>query len=422
MTQFPKRFADKIPFRVYTCADCGMDLFTEGDFCEECARLLPYLKGSICPLCGRRTVSQGLCLDCKKERPFFDICRAPFDYYGQIRKLIYKMKFRNKPYLAKVLAPFLVQAYKDNGYAADAVALIPMTERAVKKRGYNQVALLAKEVAQALNLPLLEDALTKSKTTHKQRRLSKEKRKENLKGCFRPAPKAILKGKRILLIDDIVTTGSTLSEGASALKRKGVISVQCLAVASTPAPSLTHGLKKARVGKVPAKELSPLLRPCNTKDLSAIKGLICGAKKHLKQQGIPQWQDGFPDTAILKEDISLSRARLLSYGGANLGYCCLEFSGEKDYEEITQGAWSTPLPYAAIHRVALSKKSRGTGISHTLFALAAEECKKAGFQSLRIDTHPENKKMQRALSAAGFTRVGCVTVRGTNMFAYERAL
>jgi len=422
MTQFPKRFADKLPVNVYTCADCGRDLFDDGDFCAHCASILPYLRGSICPACGRRTVANGLCLDCKKEAPAFTLCRAPFDYYGQVRRLIYKMKFRNRPYLAQIFAPFMVETYKEHGFSADAVAFIPMTEKAVKKRGYNQAALLAKCVAEELNLPLLESALSKVKTTRKQRRLNKEQRKENLKGCFKPAPKAELNGKNILLIDDIVTTGATLSEGAAALKRKGVNKVFCMAVASTPAPSLIPGLKKAKVGYKPAPVLTPALTKCTMRDFSTVKKLIRGAKKHLKQQGINQWQDGFPNSAALKEDILLGRARILSYGGYSMGYCCLEFNGEKDYETLLSGAWQFPTPYAAMHRVALSKKTRGTGASLTLFTLASEECKKAGFQSLRIDTHPDNKKMQRALSSAGFTNIGKVVIRDTEMLAFEKDL
>ena len=222
----------------YTCPLCGREKFDETPFCKRCETLFAEPRLFVCPKCGRRSVSEGLCSDCKHLPPAFTHCRSFADYEPPLSYAVIKMKFHNQPFLAAPLAQKLVDVWQKEGLIADGVCFIPLHEKRLKKRGYNQSELLARHFSEATGVPIV-CALTKKKESKEQRTLSREARKKNLSNCFSADKKAVC-GKTLLLIDDVITTGATLDEAAATLKKAGAVNVYCLAVCATPDPALKN--------------------------------------------------------------------------------------------------------------------------------------------------------------------------------------
>lgn len=217
-----------------TCVNCGTDLFSDGHFCEHCLDTLPLNSGFICDKCGRAIGEDyPVCLECKAAMPTYTAARSAFVYEGDIVRLVKKFKTGGK-YLAEAFAermlPTLVSVFSD----ADLLAFVPMTNRAKKRRGYNQSELLAAELSLRTGIPLERELLVKVRDTSAQKELSRRERAENLKGCFRVHERKLCRGKTIVLVDDVMTTGATANAIASALFGAGAKQVYLLTFASVP--------------------------------------------------------------------------------------------------------------------------------------------------------------------------------------------
>lgn len=216
----------------FTCDVCGREVFEGERICAACFRALPWNR-LFCPLCGRKVGEAGVCVDCKAEPLGVDRARSCFTHDGEASRLVYGLK-DGKKYLAVTLGELLA-GLADREFAdADAVTFVPMTERAEKRRGYNQSRLLAEEVARRCGKELIAPAV-KQRDTEPQKALGRRARAENLKGCFHVRERKIVRGKRILLVDDVMTTGATGSELADVLRRAGAERVYLLT-----ATSVTH--------------------------------------------------------------------------------------------------------------------------------------------------------------------------------------
>ena len=133
------------------------------------------------------------------------------------------MKFGHRPGAARMLGTFMADAVRKEGSHWDMIVPIPMTKRKVRRRGYNQSELLGRTAAKILDVPL-ETALHKIRETRAQHTLNESERAKNLLGAYQ-ADTALVQGKRILLCDDVLTTGATLREGAKALLQAGAAEV-----------------------------------------------------------------------------------------------------------------------------------------------------------------------------------------------------
>ena len=213
------------------CACCGADLYGHPYFCERCLTLLPFNNECICSKCGRATPQPCLaCLECKANMPAFDAARSAFRYEGEIVRLIRQFKNGQK-YLAEVYAGCMYPLLSEFE-APDFVIGIPMTKEAVKRRGYNQSELLARAVCRLARYKFEGNVLIKTRETAAQKTLSAKQRAQNLRGSMRVHERAKCRGKRILLIDDVLTTGATASVAAQALLRAGAARVYVLTAAS----------------------------------------------------------------------------------------------------------------------------------------------------------------------------------------------
>ena len=156
-------------------------------------------------------------------------------------------------------------------------------------------------------------------------------------------------------------------------------------------------------------------------DFEIAMNMINVAKQHLKEQGIDQWQNGYPDEACIHNDIINKRGYFLSDKNQELGYLCIDFDGEPAYEKL-DGKWLSDGKYVVVHRLALSEKARGKNISSIVFQLVEELALEKGITAFRVDTDADNQKMQHILKKNGFTFCGTIWFDNSEKIAFEKIL
>ena len=212
--------------------NCGREVFDGLGFCDECKASAILNVGKTCKRCGTGIDgAEDYCGNCAFDKIYFDKGYSAFIYDGTVRDAILRFKFGNCGNFARVFAKFLAAEATKQGIEFDVVTYAPMSKKSLKKRGYNQAQLLARHFCAILECSdKLRDAVAKIKETKPQESLGREERKTNLLDAY--SCTANVKGKRVLVIDDIKTTGATLNECAKVLKRAGATSVVGLTVAS----------------------------------------------------------------------------------------------------------------------------------------------------------------------------------------------
>lgn len=224
-----------------TCACCNEELTNDQPLCQNCLKELPFIK-SKCKKCGQPINDfSSFCKDCKGVERNFTMAVSPFIYDGTAKHLVYKLKYGGAKYVAKVLAKYLAESYKAELFKnIDLVTCVPLSKERLKSRGYNQAQELAEEMCAILeqdNINLVQNynLIKRIKNTPTQTKLTKLERSQNLKDAFEfVGNEDEIKGKNILIIDDIFTTGATLEEITSLLKKHNVGKVYCLTCCHTP--------------------------------------------------------------------------------------------------------------------------------------------------------------------------------------------
>ena len=135
------------------------------------------------------------------------------------------------------------------------------------------------------------------------------------------------------------------------------------------------------------------------------------AKKQLHGLGLDQWQKGYPSREVWEQDVINACTYLAVEDGVIQGIFAFQTTPDSSYREI-DGQWLTDIPYASMHRVCVADGCKGKGVAGRMFAYGFELARKAGFETVRIDTHPGNLPMQRALSQAGFVACGKIHLVG----------
>ena len=161
-------------------------------------------------------------------------------------------------------------------------------------------------------------------------------------------------------------------------------------------------------------------------DLEAMCQITQQAKDQLKRLGVSQWQKGYPNREVWEQDIQNDMAWLAVEEGQVLGVFAFQITPDVSYGEL-EGKWLTDTPYASMHRVCVSDASKGKGVAGQMFQHGFSMAREQGFASLRIDTHPDNLPMQRALGKAGFVRCGGIVLKegpesGDERVAFEHIL
>lgn len=211
------------------CPACDAEV-SEGIFCPACLKDLAPIETS-CPRCGRAVPSEGLCLGCKSRIPAFDRCVSACEYQGAAKALLGRLK-NGQRYVAPATAALMLRALEGRAPEFDIITCVPITPKVKRMRGYNQSLLLSQIIAKSLGKELDEKSLVKARDTAFQKDLPANRRQANIEGAFKLSGKKAFEGKRVLLIDDVMTTGSTLSECARMLKKGGALGVYCLTFAS----------------------------------------------------------------------------------------------------------------------------------------------------------------------------------------------
>jgi ComF family protein len=174
-----------------------------------------------------------LCAECERTGFAFDMARSALLYEGVLKELIHMFKYRGKLSLSAVLCEKIILFLKNHREiidGADAILFVPLYNAWLNQREYNHSGILASAISREFGVPVSK-ALEKKRRTSRQSELSREERITNLIGLFRVKEGSGLAGSKVLLVDDVMTTGTTLNECAKTLKSSGVSEVRCLTLA-----------------------------------------------------------------------------------------------------------------------------------------------------------------------------------------------
>lgn len=202
----------------------------EGLWCAACDAALPYFNVAHCPVCALPTPSGEVCGHCLTQPPLFTRTTPVFGYSFPLDKLIQGMKYGEQLALAHAFAKKLAQRI-DKSNLPDYIIAMPLHPVKLRERGFNQSLLLAATVARELKLKLLSNACQRVRDTPPQSALPWKERKKNVRNAF--CCDMDLTGKRIALVDDVLTTGASLNALAEAVSKKGAIEISAWVVART---------------------------------------------------------------------------------------------------------------------------------------------------------------------------------------------
>ena len=214
------------------CMICGVECNSVA-ICTECYSKLPFIHNH-CSRCGGEVYGElDLCDDCVGNPHLYDECYCVLEYRGVVREKILNLKNNHASHLAKPFADILLAVYEERDYHPDIIIPMPIHENRLKQRGYNQSELLCDSMAEATGL-VDTNILVRVIDTPHQTGLNRENRKKNIHSAFKVMDKEKVKGKIILLVDDIYTTGSTIDECVRMLKKAGAAQVSVLCLSRTP--------------------------------------------------------------------------------------------------------------------------------------------------------------------------------------------
>jgi ComF family protein len=220
------------------CLGCGAVVETQGRLCAPCWRGLKFLGPPQCRLCGypmpHALPDAPLCPACAAEPPAYDRARAALRYDEDSRRLILAFKHADRTDITPALGRWLARAGSELLAEADVIAPVPLHRWRLLRRGYNQAALLANALAPAVSVAVVPDLLQRVRATASQQGLSGRARLENITaGAFRLHPwhRRRVEGRRVVLVDDVLTTGATVGACACVLRRAGASQIDILTLA-----------------------------------------------------------------------------------------------------------------------------------------------------------------------------------------------
>ena len=212
------KFFDYILSLIYPpkCVFCGT-VIDKSDICEECEKTLPYTKGD----------------SIYQKFPFVDKCISPLYYKDYVRRAVLRFKFAGCSCYSRRLGGIMSECAENNldCGSIDMISCIPLSRKRMHDRGYNQAELLAKEISKKIGVEYLPTLKKIRHNTAQSTIKDSKQRAANVIGAYRVIDAEEVKGKYILLVDDVVTTGSTVSECARILKKSGAKAVYCVTLA-----------------------------------------------------------------------------------------------------------------------------------------------------------------------------------------------
>ncbi len=217
------------------CPGCRQIVAVNRSFCATCWPQLVFLTAPLCACCGAPFDHDrgpgSLCGPCLADPPRFAVARAAFAYDGPARKVLLGFKHSDRQHLAGMMAPHMVRAAAGLIGADSLIVPVPLHWTRLWSRGFNQAALLARAVARQAGATLAVDALIRSRRTQTSKGMGRTARAANVRAAFRVRDKTRVKGRDIVLVDDVLTTGATADACARHLRRAGAKSVHVLTFA-----------------------------------------------------------------------------------------------------------------------------------------------------------------------------------------------
>ncbi len=218
---------------------CCEEFLEEGQqgFCPNCLSEIHWIEPPFCSICGIPFISGGVkdhpCGACVIHRKYFTMARALGAYEGSLQEAIHRWKYEGRthltPFFAEWMAEGLSRHWEPDSF--DLLIPIPLHPQRLRERGFNQALLLVKELSRRTGIPYRKKILQKKKPTIPQVNLSGPEREKGLRGVFHVIGKEELLGRRVLLVDDVYTTGATVNECSKVLLRGGAEGVDVLTLA-----------------------------------------------------------------------------------------------------------------------------------------------------------------------------------------------
>lgn len=214
------------PFCVH-CQKLGYEV------CPDCWNGIPQLSGVLtCSRCGKQIAKGHICRACRDLSPAYDQLKSWANYDDTVREIVIGIKYQRRLGLVRYLTPAVAELIRNWRIDIDVMAPVPLGEKRLRERGYNQADLIARPLAKTLRIPYHPPALRRVRETRSQVGLDAEERRSNLSSAFTANPE-ICRDQSILILDDIATTGATLDACAAALREVGAKNVFCVTVART---------------------------------------------------------------------------------------------------------------------------------------------------------------------------------------------
>jgi len=215
ITKLKKDILDLIfPPRCLNCNRLGQFV------CNDCLGKIIKIKNQGCPICHKKTEGGRLCRSCRSKNKLTGVIAYGYFHDPILKKIIHQYKYEGISAAGEEIASLLVEVVKANGIRFDVIAYAPVSRRRFNERGYNQAEILAKHLSKYFGKPFFRE-ISKIKHTPTQVGLKRKDRIHNLEGTIVVKNGEVLKGKRIIIIDDVLTTGATLNECARALRQAG---------------------------------------------------------------------------------------------------------------------------------------------------------------------------------------------------------
>ena len=209
----------------------------DGYVCENCISKITFINKSICDQCGNpfegNLTECFNCSDCTFGRPHYKHARSPCTLEGPLQTLIHRNKYTQSQWMEPLFGTLIKNALSKyrSTFSVEIVLAVPLYPAKQRERGYNQSTWLAKIAAKELGAEFRGNILKRVKPTETQTRMSRRDRKENMKGAFKICTGSNLANKRLLLVDDVITTGATIDACAKVLMEAGAESVCALTLA-----------------------------------------------------------------------------------------------------------------------------------------------------------------------------------------------
>lgn len=218
-----------------TCPICDRVIAKPAKVCEDCRKKLNYIQSPRCLKCGKPVENDEteVCYDCSKRKHAFERGVALWGYTDETRNSIYRFKYQNCRVYSKVYVEEMIDSLGDiiKSWKCEAILPVPIHARKLRERGFNQAELLAKDLSEILGIKMDAGILARNRYTKPQKELDDNERIKNLENAF-IIQENVVQYKRVLLVDDIYTTGATIDSCAKVLKEKGVeeVYVVCLCI------------------------------------------------------------------------------------------------------------------------------------------------------------------------------------------------